>query len=289
MRAILQILSIFLILFFLVSCKQKEEKSDMNIIFLHHSTGGIIWHGTKPSILKKAVRRINSNLGDIIGAKAHLPFLFDRYNKEHNKNYQIKELFYPKPSPYGWNNYPYDYFNIWVKNAGNQSYMEEPTLEMLTKEFQVIVFKHCFPVSNIQENQDSSDINSDLKTLDNYKIQYAAIRDKLHSFPDTKFILFTGPVQVKSQITEDEAKRTKEFVEWLKNEWDLAGDNIYLWDFYFLQTEGGLYFNNEYAVSPDDTHPNKKFASKVVQQLFNRIIDVIENDGSRTELTGEKK
>ena len=49
--------------------------------------------------------------------------------------YFIEEKIFPKAEPYGWNNYPYDYYNIWVKNAGEQPFMEEPTLEILTKEY----------------------------------------------------------------------------------------------------------------------------------------------------------
>lgn len=270
------------------SCKQKEMKSDMNIIYLHHSTGGVIWHGNKMSLLKRAARKISSKLSEAVGKKAKLPFLFDEYNKENSKEYLITEMEFPKLSPYGWKNNPYDYYNIWVKHAGNVPYLEESTLEILTKQYQVIIFKHCFPVSNIKAEKDSADINSDYRSLSNYKLQYNAIRDKLHEFPDTKFILFTGAAQVKSQITEDEAKRAKGFFTWVTDEWDLPGDNIYVWDLYGLETEGGLYFKNEYAASMDDSHPNGEFAGKVVQLIFNRIVDVIENDGTRTKLTGEK-
>lgn len=165
--------------------------------------------------------------------------------------------------------------------------MEEPTLEVLTKEYNVIIFKHCFPVSNIQAEQDSADINSDVQTISNYKLQYNAIRDKLYEYPYVKFILFTGAAQVRSNITEDEAKRASEFFSWVKEDWDISGDNIYLWDLYALQTEGDLYFKNEFAVSSSDSHPNKKFAGKAVGLLFNRIIDVIEQNGNNTNLSGE--
>jgi hypothetical protein len=261
----------------------------MNIIFLHHSTGGVIWNSTKPSFVTKAVRKINKRFTDVFSKKARLPLLFEKYNEEYGKNYIIKEMAFPKASPYGWHNYPYDYYNIWVKNAGEKPYMEEPTLEMLTKEYQVIIFKHCFPVSNIQADQDSADINSDLKTISNYKLQYLALRDKLHEFPDTKFILFTGAAQVKSNVTEDEAKRARAFFEWVTDEWDLPADNIYLWDLYKLQTEGGLYFKDKYSVSQTDSHPNEDFAGKAVKLLFNRVIDVIKDNGNGTTLKGEKK
>jgi len=270
------------------SCKQKEKTSDMNILYLHHSTGGVIWQGAKSSIIARAARKISTRLAEAVGIKAKLPSLFEQYNEENNKNYLIKDMIFPKASPYGWHNYPYDYYNIWVKHAGNEPYMEEPTLEMLTKEYQVISFKHCYPVSNIKADKDSADINSDLKTLANYKLQYAALRDKLHEFPNTKFILWTGAAQVKSAVSEDDAKRAKEFFKWVVDEWDKPGDNIHIWDLYSLETEGGLYLKEEYATSPDNSHPNGEFAAKAVQLIFNRIVDVIENDGTRTRLTGEK-
>ncbi len=259
-----------------------------NIIYLHHSTGGVIWQGTKASIVTRAARKFSPKLAGLVGKKALIPSLFDKYNKENNKNYLIKEMAFPKASPYGWHNYPWDYYNIWVKNAGNEPFMEEPTLEMLTKQNQVIIFKHCFPVSNIKADKDTADINSDYKSLANYKLQYAALKEKLYEFPDTKFILFTGAALVKSAVKEDEAKRAQEFFRWVTSEWDLPGDNIHIWDLYSLETEGGLYFKEEYASSPGNSHPNGEFAAKAAKLLFNRIIDVIERDGMGTKPTGEK-
>jgi hypothetical protein len=220
--------------------------------------------------------------------KAQIPLLFAHYNDNSLQNYSISELNFPKASPYGWNNYPYDYYNIWVKNAGSKAYLKEPTLEMLTEDYNVIVFKHCFPVSNIVPDAITPDIDSDIKSLQNYKLQYQAIKEKMHEFTDTKFIVFTGAVQVKALLTEEEAIRAREFYTWVTQEWDQPDDNIFIWDLYELQTEGGLYFKDEYAVSSDDSHPNKTFAGRAANLLFNRLIDVIENNGLTTSLTGEK-
>jgi hypothetical protein len=273
------------------SCTRKKEKtSDMNIIYLHHSTGAVIWYGTESTWLRRFTQKFSGRLSDLVGGKkAHLPTLFEKYNNEHKKNYLISEMEFPKAKPYGWNNFPFDYYNIWINNAGDKPFMTEPTLEMLTKQYQVIIFKHCYPVSNIGPDQESADINSYKKTISNYKLQYNALRDKLNQFPDTKFILFTGAAQVKPNITEEEAIRAREFFNWVTNEWDVAGDNIHLWNLYSLETEGGLYFKEEYAASPGDSHPSPEFAGMVVKLLFNRIIDVIDNNGANTLLTGEKK
>ncbi len=272
----------------LSSCSNsRDENTDYNILFLHHSTGRVIWKG-ETSFLSRAAGKVSRRLGNLLSGKAALPSMFEDYNKEKGRGYAIEDLEFPKRSPYGWNNFPYDYYNIWVKHAGEKPYMEEPTLEMLTRDNHLIIFKHCFPVSNIIADIDSADIDSDIKTLSNYKIQYLALRDKLQEFPETKFIVFTGAAQVKSAVTEEEALRAKEFFSWVVNEWDMPDDNIFIWDLYQLQTEGGLYFKDEYAVSASDSHPNGSFAGRVGKLLFSRIIDVIENEGMGTALTGEK-
>jgi hypothetical protein len=280
-------IGVLVFILLLTSCSSEKESSDINIIFLHQSTGDYIWHGGAPTTFRKLIRKLSPTFDEKLSKKSLLPTYFINYNKENGTNYRIEELQFPKPAPYGANNMPFDYYNIWVNNAGVKPFMEEPTLELLTKDYQVIIFKHCYPVSSIKKDQDSSDIKSYVHTIANYKLQYLALRDKLHQFPKTKFILFTGAVQVRANIKEEEAIRTKEFFTWVKDEWDLKEDNIYLWDLYNLQTEGGNYFRDEYAESPFDSHPNSEFASKAANLLYKRIIDIIENDGSETQLTGE--
>lgn len=273
----------------LTSCNSENKSEGTNILFLHHSTGGILWQGSSSSMIHSAAGKVSNRIADFLAPKGQLPALFENYNRDSGGNYVIKEQIFPKAEPYGWHNYPYDYYNIWVKNGGDSPYTEEPTLEMLTRQYQLIVFKHCFPVSNISADADTADINSNIQTLANYRLQYDALKEKLHQFPGTRFILLTGAAQVESAVSADEAQRAKEFFDWVKEEWDVSDDNIFIWDFYNLQTEGGLYFKNEYAVSPGDSHPNQEFAGTVVPLLFNRIIDVIENGGTKTLLTGEKK
>ena len=123
-------------LIFFNSCKNSEEikmVNQTNIIFLHHRTGLRIWNA--------GLSKIASKLGWFSG---DVEKWFDNYNEKHVKNYNISETDFPKKSPYGWSNYPYDYYNIWVKNAGDQPYKEEPTLEILTKKYDVIIFNIVF-------------------------------------------------------------------------------------------------------------------------------------------------
>ncbi|MCX6811455.1 MAG: hypothetical protein NT039_02060 [Candidatus Berkelbacteria bacterium] len=220
------------------------------IIFLHHSTGQVIWDG---------------------GVKEW----FDNYNIEKGTNFQVEERVFPKESPYGWNNYPFDYYNIWVKNGGGTEYKTEPTLNALTKDYNVIVFKHCFLVSHIEVDSGSPNVDSDTKSIENYKLQYNALQKEMRKYKDTKFIVWTGAVETSEVLLDGPANRTKIFFDWVKNEWDEKGDNIFIFDFYNLETEGGLYLKNEYAASLTDSHPNEVFAKKVAPIFGQRVVDVI--------------
>jgi hypothetical protein len=240
--------------------EQPAEPAKARILFLHHSTGECIWNG---------------------GVKDW----FDAYNKANKTEYDITEQAFPKDSPYGWNNYPYDYWNIWVRHAGKKAYKGEPTLEMLAPKYDVIVFKHCFPVSGIDEDTGSPDVASQDKRIENYKLQYAALKKKLREFPRTKFIVWTGAALVKGETEEAAARRAKAFFDWVRTTWDERGDNIYLWDFQSLETEGGLYLKPAYAAG--DSHPNEKFSRTVAPFFCQRVVDVIRGAGDTGTITGK--
>jgi hypothetical protein len=233
------------------------------IIFLHHSTGKNIWLGKTNRYVYKLTKK-----GDV-------QKFFNQYNSVHKTNYQIEEMTFPKATPYGWKNYPYDYYKIWVKNAGETAYLEEPTLELLTKDYDIIIFKHCFPVSNIAADTGKPDINSDEKRIENYKLHYNALKKKIHEFPENKFIVWTPAVNTRNLMNEEEAIRTQQFYTWMTEEWNEDGDNIYIWDFYKYETDGGLYLAEKNAISPGNSHPGKEFATKVAPLFCNFIIDVI--------------
>jgi hypothetical protein len=251
------------------STRDKNMSEEYKIIFLHHSTGEVIYAGGENGI--RFIRRF-------IKPESPIRKWIRNYNQVNRTNYAIEERVFPQTEPYGWKNYPYDYYNIWVKNAGEQPYMNEPTLEILTKQYKLIIFKHCFPVGDIQEDINQPNINSEEKRLENYKLQYQALKQKLLEFHDTRFLVWTGAAQVMQKTTETQAARAKAFFDWVKNEWDTPNDNIFLFDFYELETEGALYLKPEYAVSPDNSHPNQTFAKKAYPLFCERIIEVIEQN-----------
>lgn len=261
------------LIIFLPSCKEpitqiKCENPDTKVIFLHHSTGRAVWYGDvkrgKSLAFKQPVCMV--------------PRLIDEYNITNGKKISIEEKNFPTGDPYPWNNNPYDYYNIWVKNAGPEPFMGEPTLEILTKEYDVIIFKHCYPVSQVAEDDGNPDINSEKHTIANYKLQYDSLKAKLLDFPQTRFILWTGAALVEASTNQAEAERAKEFFDWVRNEWNTPGDNIELFDFRNLETEGGLYLKPEFSADPDwDSHPNRTLAKKAATALVQKIIEVVES------------
>lgn len=227
-----------------------ETKAASSAVFLHHSTGENIWNGGVPAY-------------------------FDKYNDDMGTDFQISELAFPSDE-YGWENYPYDYWNIWVNHGGESMYMGQPTLDDLTKTYDVIIWKHCFPVGYIEEGYGDGDVASSDKTLSNYKLQYEALKLKMYDYPDTMFIVWTGAALIQSETDSVQAQRTQEFVTWVKNTWDKDGDNIYIFDFYELETEGGVYMKEEY--SSGDSHPDEAF-SRAVAPIFSQfVIDIIEGN-----------
>ena len=235
---------------------------DSAVLYLHHSTGGVIWEG---------------GVADAVAA----------YNAANGTAYAITERAFPSGDPYPWENYPYDYWNIWVSHAGPSYFREEPTLEILAPQYRVIVFKHCFPVSGIEADSGSPDISSSTKSLENYRLQYEALKGKMHAFPGNRFLVWTGAALTASSTSTEQAARAREFFEWVKNDWDETGDNIFVWDFFELETGGGNVLLDANAASPDDSHPDGEFAARVAPLFVNRLVSVIRGTGDSTSLTGE--
>jgi hypothetical protein len=200
-------------------------------------------------------------------------------------SYAISQYYYPD-TPWPWSNYPADYYRLWVGTEGSTTNPSIYNLETLCSNYHLIIWKHCYPVMEMEADSGVADPASDTKTLANYKAAYNAIKTKMRSFPNNKFIVWTGAVELSNGSNEAQAQRLKDFRDWVINTWDEAGDNIFVFDFWYLETDGGLYITAEHASGGDD-HPNATFCATVAPRFAKRITDVLQGHGDTSSLTGD--
>lgn len=245
------VLLILLAGYFFSACEVEAGTSD-RILFLHHSTGGGVWWG-----------------GDV-------PGWFSNYNTVHATSYDIAERSYPD-SPYPWENYPYDYWNLWVNGACNSANPNIECMNTMTQNHDIIIFKHCFPGADVLADTGTPNVSFSEKTLGNYKLQYRALRAMMDGYPNRKFIVWTLTPLHRLATSAENAARARQFVDWVKNSF-LSEDghshpNIYIFDFWGLIAGSDNFLKYEYEGSHtgNDSHPNA-LANQTVGPIFSQFI-----------------
>lgn len=241
-------------------------------IFLHHSTGNGVWKGGVPNWIAD-------------------------YNVTHNTNFQVIEFSYPN-KPYPWANYPYDFWNLWVNNDCDSNDKNIECLDTLAEEYDLIIIKHCFPGAAIKADTENPDIASQTKTLENYKLQYRALRELFDSYPSTRFMVWTLAPLHRLATSPEDAARAKEFVEWVKTEW-LSEDaklhtNIFIFDFFELTTESNpspingqmncLKYEYELNHTNSDSHPNTTANTTIAPYFAKSIVDALAGGCLKTKI-----
>jgi len=100
-------------------------------------------------------------------------------------------------------------------------------------------------------------------------------------------VVWTGAALTAETTSAANATRARTFANWVLKTWDKKGDNIFVWDFRTLETNGGLYLLAANASAPDDPHPNVAFSRKVAPLIGRRIVDVIDGRGDKASVTGK--
>lgn len=237
------------------------------VIFLHHSTGWAVYN------------------------EGHMADWINNYNTEHVTSYELTERSYPD-APYPWDNYPYDYWNLWINNACDNSNPGIACMDKLCADYNVIIFKHCYPGSAITDDPANPSASSPVKSIANYKLQYRALRTLMDGYPENKFIVWTLAPLHRLATNSAAAAKARQFTDWVKNDW-LTEDgqshpNIYIFDFWGYTAESNptpaqgkvncLKYEYEYMhENTDDSHPNT-LANETVGPLFAQfIVNTIED------------
>ena len=238
----------------LASASMENSGSFTNVIFVHHSTGGNL-------IAQGQVRERLTEAG------------YDFW--DHDYNYPGLTL--PDGTLVGYS------YNIPDDNTdpdGLAALFEQKVYRLPVNalsallQHQVIIFKSCFPVSDIRSEEQ----------LETYQQYYLSIRDVIAQHPDRLFIAMTPPPLVPESTTPENAARAREFADWLVSDEYRAGvPNLAVFDFFDALAEDDPaspevnMLRAEYRPEAvGDSHPNELANQEVGPQFADFIIAAVE-------------
>jgi hypothetical protein len=130
-------------------------------------------------------------------------------------------------------------------------------------EYDVIVFKSCFPVSNIESEEQ----------LQAYRSFYLSIRARMDEYPDKVFVIVTQPPEVPADSSPEAAARARSFTSWLQSSEYLDGHpNVFVFDFFGLLAGDDNFLRAEYRTDEYDAHPNE-LANRTIGPLLVDFLD----------------
>lgn len=131
-------------------------------------------------------------------------------------------------------------------------------------QYDVIVFKSCFPVSIIESDEQ----------LAEYKSYYLSIRERMDQYPHKIFIVVTQPPEIPADTDSQAAARARAFTNWLASDEYLSGHhNVFVFNFFnLLANPSTNMLRAEYQTDPSDAHPNE-LANQTIAPLFVAFVD----------------
>jgi len=130
-------------------------------------------------------------------------------------------------------------------------------------EYDVILLKSCFPVSNIWDD-------ARLAELQGY---YLTIRERMDQHPEKLFIILTQPPQVPADSNRDESARARQLAAWLASDEYLGGRaNIKTFNFFDLLAGSDNFLKSGYRSGVHDAHPNER-ANREIAPILADFVD----------------
>ncbi|MBN1179084.1 MAG: CIA30 family protein [Anaerolineae bacterium] len=135
--------------------------------------------------------------------------------------------------------------------------------------YDVIIFKSCFPVSNIWGDE----------LLAEYQSYYLSIRDRMDQYPGKVFIVVTQPPQVPGSSDDEEAARARELANWLQSDAFLSGHpNVFTFDFFGQLAGSDNFLRREYRYDNYDAHPNERANREIGPRFVDFVDQAIRSD-----------
>ncbi len=131
-------------------------------------------------------------------------------------------------------------------------------------EYDVIIFKSCFPNADIQSEDQ----------FETYRSYALSIRDVIDQHPDRLFIALTIPPLVPDSTAPEAAARARRWAEYLTSADYLDGHpNLAVFDFFNLLADESGFLRAAYrGEDPTDSHPNE-LANRTIGPLFADFVD----------------
>jgi hypothetical protein len=247
-RFALLVLTVLVLLCAAPDSSLAQDLPPVRIIFMHHSTGQGLLDGGD---LRETLSAMGYELWD---HGYNDEGLTDASGTRLGINWDVP---YDNTDPWGWA----EIFQQPVTNPPANTFSH-----ML--DFDVIVFKSCFPVSDIQSEEQ----------LDVYRSYFSTIRDVAARHPDKLFIAFTPPPLVPNATTPEAAARARRWADDLASpEYAIPDSNMVVFDFFSQLADENGYLRAEYRVDENDSHPNDVANRVVAAELADFVDQAIRN------------
>lgn len=214
----------------------------IRILFMHHSTGANL-------IREGGVREGLSALGyEFSDHGYNEEGLFDPRGDPTGENFAVPD---DNTDPDGW------------ATVFAQPVVAPPanTLSWMLG-YDVILFKSCFPTSNI----------TDEEMLSDYKSYYLSIRTVVDRTPDRLFVALTPPPLVPNDTDPANASRAREWATYLTSSEFLGSrKNLAVFDFFSLLADADGTLRQEYRSDEWDSHPNQLANETIGPQLVDFV------------------
>ena len=238
----------------------------VKLIFIHHSTGEN-WLRDGYGNLGRTLADNNyfvsdTNYGwgpDGIGDRTDIPNWLEWFGEQRNENALTA---------------------LYQESAQNSADITR-TLSDPGGENEVILFKSCFPNSDLGGNPNDPPTPGEDMSVGNAKFVYQSILPYFASRPDKMFVAITAPPL--SDATH--AQNARAFNQWLLNDWlaGYEGNNVFVFDFFTVLTGTNNHhrYNNGkiehvfsdgkntslYASAEGDDHPNVNGSQKATGEF----------------------
>ncbi|MEA3272885.1 MAG: hypothetical protein U9P90_04445 [Patescibacteria group bacterium] len=150
---------------------------------------------------------------------------------------------------------PQDFYNEFTVNWG------------LLAPYGIIIFKSCFP---------ASDITSD-SMLEDYKTWYRQLYSIYESHPDKLFVPMSTPPLLETNTSFNAAQRSLEFENWLMEEYtnEYSRNNLAPFRLHSLLSDTDGYLHSSYISSPGDNHPNNSSGPIVGDAVWQHLDEIL--------------